>query len=81
MWRITLTPAVINTAKNIFFMVSGSGKAKALRDVLEGPLQPEVLPAQAIKPVNGRLLWLVDEAAASFLKAAQGGARFTRGET
>ena len=65
MWRITLTPVIINAARNITFLVSGGDKAQRLRDVLEGPEQPEVLPAQAIKPVQGRLLWLVDEAAAS----------------
>jgi 6-phosphogluconolactonase len=80
MWRITLTPAAINAAKNTLFMVSGSGKAEALRAVLEGPLQAEVLPAQAIHPVNGRLLWLADEAAASRLKDAQGADRSTKGK-
>jgi 6-phosphogluconolactonase len=64
MWRITLTPVIINAARNITFLVSGSDKAPRLREVLEGPEQPELLPAQAIKPVQGRLLWLVDAAAA-----------------
>ncbi len=68
MWRITLTPVVINAAKNIIFIVSGTEKAERVRDVLEGPVQPERLPAQAIKPVTGRLLWLVDKAAAGRLK-------------
>jgi 6-phosphogluconolactonase len=65
MWRITLTPSFINAARNITFIVSGSDKAPRLREVLEGPEQPERLPAQAIKPKQGRLVWLVDEAAAS----------------
>jgi len=68
MWRITLTPVVINAAKNVAFVVSGSEKAQRLRDVLEGPFQPELLPAQMIKPAHGRLLWLVDDAAAGRLK-------------
>ena len=68
MWRITLTPVVINAAKNIIFLVSGIEKAQTLADVLEGPLQPEVWPAQIIKPKQGRLIWLVDEAAARCLK-------------
>ena len=68
MWRITLTPVVINAAKNVIFIVSGHEKANRLRDVLEGPFQPERLPAQMIKPARGRLLWLVDEAAAGRLK-------------
>jgi 6-phosphogluconolactonase len=67
MWRITLTPAAINAAENVTFIVSGADKAERLREVLEGPSRPEALPAQAIKPISGRLLWLVDEAAAASL--------------
>jgi 6-phosphogluconolactonase len=70
-WRITLTPVVINAAKNVLFMVSGTEKAERLRQVLEGPVQPEVLPAQVINPVDGQLLWLVDEEAGRFLKRAR----------
>ena len=68
MWRITLTPVVINAAKHVIFLVSGAEKADRLRDVLEGPVHPEMLPAQIIKPVHGQLLWLVDDAAAGCLK-------------
>jgi 6-phosphogluconolactonase len=68
MWRITLTPVVINAAKQVIFLVSGAEKAERLRDVLEQPIQPEALPAQMIKPVRGQLLWHVDEAAAGCLK-------------
>jgi 6-phosphogluconolactonase len=70
MWRITLTPVIINAARNVIFLVSGGDKAERLREVLEEPEQPELLPAQAIKPAGGRLLWLVDEAAAARLKRA-----------
>jgi 6-phosphogluconolactonase len=71
MWRITLTPPVINAAKEVIFLVSGAEKAPRLRDVLEGPLQPETLPAQMIKPEQGGLLWLVDDAAAGRLKSVR----------
>ena len=66
-WRVTLTPAVINAAANVIFVVSGSGKAGRLCQVLVGPYQPDVLPAQIVSPESGRLRWLVDEAAASSL--------------
>ena len=65
MWRITLTPVVVNTARNIVFLVSGPGKAAALQEVMHGPYQPERLPAQAINPPEGRLTWLLDSAAAA----------------
>jgi len=70
MWRITLTPVVINAAKNVTFVVSGAEKARCLCEVLEGPIQSEMLPAQFVRPTHGRLLWLIDEAAAGCLKKA-----------
>jgi 6-phosphogluconolactonase len=67
-WRVTLTPVVINAAENIAFIVAGANKAERVREVLQGPSQPTVLPSQAIKPTRGRLVWLMDSAAASQLK-------------
>jgi 6-phosphogluconolactonase len=66
-WRLTLTPVVLNAAANVLFVVSGKGKAERLQEVLEGPYQPDVLPAQIVKPSVGRLVWMVDEAAAAEL--------------
>ena len=66
-WRITLTPAVINAAAEVLFLVSGGAKAGILRRVLEGPHRPQELPAQAIAPSNGRVRWCVDTAAAADL--------------
>jgi 6-phosphogluconolactonase len=67
LWRITLTPAVINAAVEVLFLVSGAAKADILRRVLEGPRRPQELPAQAISPVHGRVRWCVDAAAAGDL--------------
>ena len=67
MWRITLTPAVINAAAEVLFLVSGGAKAGILRRVLEGPRRPQELPAQAIAPSNGCVRWYVDAAAAADL--------------
>jgi len=65
--RITLTaPAACNAAE-IIFMVTGADKACALKSVLEGPYEPDQLPAQLLQPQNGKLLWLVDAAAGSML--------------
>jgi 6-phosphogluconolactonase len=71
MWRITLTPAVINAADHVTFLVAGAGKADRLREVLEGPPRIEVLPSQAIKPSPGELRWLVDAAAATQLRSGR----------
>lgn len=66
--RITLTPPAINNANLIIFLVSGKEKARALRGVLQGDYQPELFPAQIIRPIKGRLLWLVDQSAACLLE-------------
>jgi 6-phosphogluconolactonase len=65
--RVTLTALAANNAANIIFMVAGADKACALKAVLEGPHEPDQLPAQMIQPVNGTLSWLVDEAAGAML--------------
>lgn len=63
-WRLTLTAPAINAASQIAFLVAGANKAQTLRAVAHGPYQPERLPAQAIRPQDGALTWLVDAAAA-----------------
>ena len=68
-WRITLTFPAINSAATVLFLVSGAEKSRPLRDVLEGVRNPERLPAQCIRPTNGRLLWFVDRPAAQLLGA------------
>ena len=68
MWRITLTPAILNEARNVTFVVSGANKALRLEQVLEGPFTPDVLPAQAIRPSQGRLTWMADQAATGWLR-------------
>ena len=65
--RITLTAPAASHAAEILFMVTGADKAPALKAVLEGPFEPEQLPAQALLPHNGKLLWLVDTTAGSML--------------
>ena len=70
MWRVTMTPVLINAARNVAFLVSGSDKAEVLSKVIEGPYQPVVLPSQAIKPLNGELHWLLDSSAAARLRDA-----------
>ena len=63
-WRVTFTAPLINAARHSVFLVEGAGKAEVLQRILEGPYQPDVLPAQLIQPENGQLHWLVDAAAA-----------------
>jgi 6-phosphogluconolactonase len=65
--RITLTASAASNAAQVIFMVTGADKAPALKAVLEGPFEPDQLPAQLLQPKNGKLLWLVDAAAGSML--------------
>jgi 6-phosphogluconolactonase len=66
-YRITLSVPVFNQAVQVMFLVSGEDKAETLREVLRGQPEPARFPAQLIKPVHGRLLWLVDRPAARLL--------------
>lgn len=63
--RVTLTPPVLNAAANVTFLAAGAGKAERLQQVLRDPYNPDRLPAQVVRPKDGKLLWLVDEAAGS----------------
>src|ERR1700682_638514 len=60
-YRITFTFPVLNHAAEVMFLVSGSDKSQMLREVLQS--ENEVYPAQRVRPKNGTVLWLVDQAA------------------
>lgn len=66
-WRVTLTWPVINAGRDVFFLIDGAKKADPVGLVLTGPYDPETLPSQLIQPQNGRLLFLLDHAAAAHL--------------
>ena len=67
--RITMTAPAINHSRQIVFFISGASKADVVKEVKEGPRDPERLPAQLIKPEGGSLLWLLDKDAGSKIKA------------
>jgi 6-phosphogluconolactonase len=62
--RVTLTLPVLNAAVQVIFLVSGAEKAERLAQTLNDPSQPDLLPAQAVRPIHGTVRWLVDQAAA-----------------
>ena len=68
--RITLTLPVLNAAHCIIFLVSGIDKASVLRTVLEEDVSAEQYPSKLVRPRDGKLIWLLDRAAASQLKNA-----------
>lgn len=69
-YRITLTWPILNRAAAVLFLVAGADKAPVLREILEGPPDLTRLPSQGIRPEPGRLVWLVDRAAAAQLQPA-----------
>ncbi len=58
--RMTVTPPVIETARDVLVLVAGAGKAAMLARVLEGPIDVRALPVQLARDRT----WIVDEAAA-----------------
>ena len=65
--RITLTAPVFNNAACVIFLVSGAEKTVVFKSVIEGPYEPQQLPAQLIRPHAGELKWIVDAAAAGLI--------------
>jgi len=63
-YRITMTFPIINRASLIIFLASGSQKARALAQVMDRSAD---IPARLVQPINGQLLWLVDQEAAAEL--------------
>ncbi len=69
-WRLTLTWPVITQGREVVFLVEGAEKAGVLKTVFTGAYDPEQYPAQLIRPANGRLTLLLDQAAAAHLPEA-----------
>jgi 6-phosphogluconolactonase len=63
--RITFTFPVINNAAETMFLVAGAAKAEIVKEIFLS--QGEKYPAQRVRPAHGRLLWIVDQPAASLL--------------
>lgn len=57
--RLTLTLPALNASARVAFLVTGAGKADALRGVIAG-----TVPAARVRPSDGELVWFLDTAAA-----------------
>lgn len=68
--RLTLTFPIINTAAVVFFLVTGNEKAESLRRALCEPPDPLSCPASGVRPVDGSVVWWVDEMAAALLPSS-----------
>ena len=63
--RVTLTYPVLNNAKAAVFVSTGDGKKEILEEILE---QGKDYPAGRVKPTDGDLVWILDQAAAAKLQ-------------
>ncbi len=68
-FRITMTVPIINMARHVLFIVSGTDKATILHNILTASYQPERFPVQLINPVGGSEDWFADNEAAGMLPA------------
>ncbi len=64
-YRITFTLPVLNGSACVMFLASGAEKSNIVREVIKN--EHADLPSQKVRPADGRLLWMLDRAAASGL--------------
>ncbi len=64
-WRVTLTLPLINRARAVLFLVSGIRKADIVGRILGSARGSAEIPASLVRPEDGTLSWLLDQAAAT----------------
>lgn len=64
--RVTITGKVINNAKNVVFLVTGSDKSEIIASIINNG-NSEILPASYVMPKNGNLFWMLDKTASEHL--------------
>lgn len=63
-----MTLPVLNNARLCLFVATGESKAQVIKEILE---DKKPYPAGLVQPHQGKLVWLLDEAAASKLKVGK----------
>jgi 6-phosphogluconolactonase len=63
--RVTVTIPVFNAAKNAWIMVTGAEKSKGVQQLIRGTYDPTQLPAQAVRPQEGELVYWLDSSIAA----------------
>ena len=62
-WRVTVTLPVINSAREVLFLVSGTKKRDIVRMVVGSPAPSASLPATLVDPVDSPPHWMLDSGA------------------
>ncbi|WP_430967993.1 6-phosphogluconolactonase [Spongiimicrobium sp. 2-473A-2-J] len=68
--RITINGKIINNAKNVAFLVTGSSKSEKVREIMHREAGFEAYPAALVSPESGNLLWFLDQDAAQGISAS-----------
>ncbi len=66
--RVSITGKVINTAKEVVFLVTGKGKAEKVDEIHNEKGDFKKYPASLVNPESGTLYWFMDQEAASGLR-------------
>ena len=61
--RITLTGKVLNQANKVAFLVTGGNKKEKVKEILTKTGNWKLYPAAHVKPINGELIWFLDDSA------------------
>ena len=65
--RVSINGKVINTAKEVAFLVTGASKAEKVEAIIEKTKGFEKYPAALVQPESGNLVWFLDAEAAAKL--------------
>ena len=65
--RVSINGKVINTSKEVAFLVTGQGKAEKVEIITQKKDGSDKFPASLVAPVSGKLHWFLDKDAASLI--------------
>lgn len=61
--RLTFTVPILNRARCVIFLVTGENKRTALQHIFAEQADALQWPARLVRPQEGKLIWLLDQAA------------------
>ncbi len=64
---MTLTLPVLNAAREVIFLVSGSSKSNIIQRIMRVKQPIKDLPATMVNPENGTLRWMLDSEAVALI--------------
>ena len=71
--RVSITGKIINNAKVVAFLVTGSAKADKVKEILNKEGGYQSYPASLVRPSSGELIWFIDLDAADQLSKSISG--------